>query len=354
WSPDGTQIIYSYICGGENPAQWRPDPERTDVRERTSNVFLYDFATGESQELIPGDGVHQDYAGDWHPDGDRIVIYSDRVSDTFNFYFYDLAAEELTQITTFTQNMSASRVSFDPAGEYLLYNRRIVANDIIRFEVRAYNLSTDEEIPVASGFTPNWSPDGAWIAYATEGDVADIFLLPATCVYNGGGCDPETDARNVTQSPAIYEREPVFSPDQTQLLYVRDADDGPGTLTWDLFRHDLRTGLLDNLTETALVSERHRTWEPVPVDAVTPVETVLPVVVRVSTNEGAANIRASAAVNGELVGVLQTGTLLVVQGANADRTWFRITLPEDGSEAWIYYTLIVPVAGDLNAVPQVQ
>jgi hypothetical protein len=355
WSPDGSQIIFSYICGGEDPGQWRPDPERTDLRERTSNVYLYDVASGTSTELIPSDGVHQDYAGDWHPDGNKIVIYSDRdPSNTFNFYYYDLEAEELTQITTFVQNMSASRVSFDPTGQVLLYNRRIVANDTVQFEVRAYNLSTDEEIPVAVGFTPNWSPDGEWIAYATEGEVSDIFVMPSTCIFNGGGCNPETDALNVTQSPNISEREPVFSPDQTELVYVRDADDLPGTLTWDVYRQDIRTGLLANLTDTASVDERHRGWEPVPVEALVPVESVLPVLVRVSTTAASANLRAEPSTNADIPGVLPNGAVLIVQGANVDNTWFRVTTPADGAVGWIYYTLIVTVAGDLNAVPQVQ
>lgn len=353
WSPDGSQIIYSYICGGESPGNWRPDADRTDLRERTANVYLYDVGSGESSELVPGDGVHQDYAGDWYPDGDKIVIYSDRdASNTFNFYTYDLDTEDLTQLTAFVQSMNASRVSFDPSGQYLLYNRRVVANDTVQLEVRAYNLSTDEEIPVAVGFTPNWSPDGEWIAYATEGEVADIFLMPSTCIYSGGGCDPAADALNITQSPSISEREPVFSPDQTQLVYVRDADEAPGTLTWDIFRHDIRTGLHDNLTDTASVDERHRGWEPVPVEALAPVETVLPVLVRVTTTAASANLREEPSTNADIAGVLPNGTVLIVQSANADNTWFRITVAEDGVEGWIYYSLITTVAGDLNAVPQ--
>ncbi|MBP8972433.1 MAG: hypothetical protein KBH93_01045, partial [Anaerolineae bacterium] len=28
WSPDGSQIMYTAICGGEGPGDWLPDPER--------------------------------------------------------------------------------------------------------------------------------------------------------------------------------------------------------------------------------------------------------------------------------------------------------------------------------------
>lgn len=353
WSPDGQRIMYTTICGGESPGDWRPDSDRTDLRERTASVYVYNFDSGEASALVPGDGVHQDYAGDWSPDGAQVVIYSDRdASDIFNLYLFDLTTEELTQLTTFDSN--ASRVSFDPSGRYLLYNRRIVETDNIRFEVRVYDIADETEIRVAEGFTPSWSPDGDWIAYAVEGEGADIFVMPADCIYTGGGCNAARDAQNVTHSPNVAEREPVFSPDQTQLIYVRDADDSLATLTWDIYRHDLRTGLLANVTDTATAEERHRGWEPVEVASRAQVVDVLPVVVSVTTSQGAANLRSEPSTNGSIVGVLPVGTILFVQGATADRQWYRVTIPQDGAEAWIYNTLIVEVAGDLGEVPQVQ
>ncbi len=350
WSPDGSLIMYTEICGGESPGDWRPDPERTDLRTRTARVMVVDPATGTTRELVPNDGLHQDYAGDWHPSGNQVVIYSDRdPSGIFNLFLYDIGDASLTQLTTFDSNVS--RVSFDPTGDYLLYNRRIVEADAIRFEVRALDLSTMNEIRVAEGFTPNWSPDGQWIAYATEGETSDIFVIPADCVYNGGGCDAAATARNVTLSPDVAEREPVFSPDQTQIVYVRDTDSSPGTLTWDIFRHDLRTGVHVNLTNTTSAEERHRGWQPVEAPDRVDVASVLPVVVRVSTSQGAANLRSDPSTNANIVGVLPRGTLLIVQSALPDRTWYYVTLPEDGAEAWIYNTLIATVNGDLDSVP---
>ncbi len=352
WSPDGSQIMYTSICGGEGPGDWLPDPDRTDLRARTAQVMIVDPLNGTTRVLVPGDGIHQDYAGDWHPNGDQVLIYSNRdATGVFNLFLYDLAEGALTQLTTFDSNVS--RASFSPSGSHLLYNRRIVDTDDIHYEVRALDLAALSEISVAQGFTPAWSRDGQWIAFATEGEVTDIFVMPADCIIASGGCDAAANARNVTNSPNVAEREPVFSPDQTQLVYVRDTDDELSTLTWDIFRHDLRTGLHANLTNTPGSEERHRGWEAVP--NVTPVDvaTVLPVVARVRTAEGAANLRAEPTTNGAIVGVLPRGTLLIVQGALADRTWYRVTLPEDSAQAWIYNTLIDPVAGDLAGVPDV-
>jgi dipeptidyl aminopeptidase/acylaminoacyl peptidase len=353
WSLDGTQIMYTSICGGASPTDWRPDENRSDLKERTANVYLYDLASGESQELIPPETGRQDYAGDWHPDGKEVVIYSDRnENEMFNFYLVDLETGALTQITNFDSN--ASRVSFDPTGRFLLYNRRIVEASNIHFEVRAFDLTTENEIRVAIGVTPNWSPDGKWITYATENEPADVFIMPADCIYNGGGCNAANDARNITYTPDIIEREPVFSPDQTQIIYLRNTSLDPGVIMWDLYRQDLRTGLLQNLTDTPNISERERGWERIA--AVSRVEVVdaLPVLVRVNTGQGAANLREEPNTNSNIVGQAFNGQIVFVQGRSTDGNWYRITLPEDGSQAWLFSNLTTNVSGDPATTPIVE
>jgi Tol biopolymer transport system component len=352
WSPDGLQIMYTSICGGGSPTDWRPDADRQDLRQRSATVMVYDVALRESRELVPSDGIHQDYAGDWHPNGSQIVIYSDRdSSETFNLYLFDLDSSELTQLTSFESN--ASRVSFDPAGRYLLYNRQIADENGLRFEVRVFDTTDEAEIRVTTGLTPNWSPEGQWITYATEGESADVFLMPAACVYSGGGCDAAEDARNITLTPDIAEREPIFSPDQRQLAYLRNTSVESGLIVWDLYRQDIRTGLLQNLTETDAISERHRSWEPVPSTPLAAVESVLPVVARVTTSEGSANLREEPATSSNIVGQALAGQLVFVQGASPDGDWYRITLPEDGAQAWLFANLATVVEGDLATLPEI-
>jgi Tol biopolymer transport system component len=353
WSSDGKKIMYTSICGGASPTDWRPDVNRDDLKERTASVYIYDLASGDSQELLPPEAGHQDYAGDWHPDGKEVVIYSDRnETETFNFYLVDLATGDLTQVTNFDTN--ASRVSFDPTGRYLLYNRRIVEANNIRFEVRAFDLTTESEISVAAGVTPNWSPDGKWITYTTEGESADVFVLRSDCILSGGGCNAENDAVNITYTPDIAEREPVFSPDQTQIIYLRNTSLDPAVITWDLFRQDLRTGLLQNLTDTPNISERSRAWERVSAISRVDVADALPVLVRVNTGQGAANLREEPTTNSNIVGQAFNGQIVFVQGRSNDGNWYLITLPQDGTQALLFSNLTNKVSGDPDATPNVE
>lgn len=359
WSPDGTQIMVTLICGGASPTDWRPPDDVLAQRDRTADVYIYDLVSGDSTEIAVSDGPYQDYAGGWSPDGDQAVIYSDRHegdnydSDaTFNLFLVDLASDELTQITTFDTN--ASRVSFDPSGRYLLYNRRTVDENGVRFEVRVFDLTSENDIRVAEGFTPNWSPDGEWIIYATEGDEADVFAIPAACVESGGGCDALAEARNITNTPDIAEREPIFSPDQTQIIYLRDVSAPLDPISWDLFRQELRTGLLQNLTETPDLSERQRAWEPIESDTFTDVAEVLPVVARVQTSQGQANLRDDPTTNGSIVGQALVGQLVILQGTNEGGDWYKITLPEDGAEAWLFGNLAQVISGDEDTLTSVE
>jgi Tol biopolymer transport system component len=349
WSPDGTRLLYTRICGGGAPNNWRPKP---DEGPRTAQVFVYEFESNSSSEVVANNGNYQDYAGNWHPDGQQFVIYSNEQDDTYNLYLINFLSGEKTQLTAFADNVG--HVSWDPTGRFLLYNRYVTQPDGLRWEVHALDtqgtIPASDDMTVAQGFTPHWSPDGQWITYADE---EDIYVMPSDCILDKTQCTPQVDAINVTQSPGIKEREPMFSPDQTQLVYLRDTNDNPNIQLWDIFRQDLRTGLLQQLTNTPSVSERNSSWEPVDTE-VQAVADNLPVIGSVNATSSV-NMRSTPVIGDNIVAVLNSGKVVFVQGIaqNPDRDWYRVTLSEDGTSGWIATSLITIEIGDAADIPDI-
>jgi uncharacterized protein YgiM (DUF1202 family) len=175
--------------------------------------------------------------------------------------------------------------------------------------------------------------------------------MSAACILENLECNPTRNARNITQTPDILEREPLWSPDQTQIAYLRDTNPEAAATTWDIYRHEVRTGRLSRVTTTADVSERLTHWEPVDAERVS-IESQLPVVVRIIAREGTVNLREGASTNTDIIGVVNFGQLMFVQGVNAAGDWYRITLPDDGVQAWVFASLTEPVVGDPANVPQ--
>ena len=341
WNPDMTQLAYTNICGGNSATDWHGD-------NRTAGIFLYDPETGESTELIPNDGAYQDYAASWHPDGNRLAFYSNRTEGRYNLFVVDTTSDDVTQITDFGDD--TGRASWDPTGRYLMYNRYVAGTESSQWEVRVLDTETDVEIPVTLGLTPHWSPDGQWIAFATEGETADLFIMPAACIYDGTPCDAEGNARNITYTPDIAEREPIFSPDQTQIAYLRDADVDPIGFTWDVYRQEIRTGVSQNLPASSTMQERIASWEPVPDGEMADVEPLLPVIARVQSSTPA-NLRAEPTTGAARVGTAINGRILFLQGTNEARDWYWVTMPEDGSTAWIFGDLISIAIGGADTLP---
>ena len=193
-----------------------------------SNVWLFNLNTMESRQVTTWEGT--DTQPMWVPGGDGETLYylSDRGPDhRLNIWAYDVASDEHTQITTFSDfdvkfpGMGPGDDTPGPnTGEMVfqvgpdLYTLDLADNSLTTVEVtvpgdrqtlRRQTINYNEFI--AAG-TP--SPKGDFVVAEARGD---IWVVPA---------DKGGPKRNLTRTDGAAERDPLWSPSGKWIAYVSD------------------------------------------------------------------------------------------------------------------------------------
>jgi Tol biopolymer transport system component len=166
-----------------------------------------------------------DEAPDWSPDGSMLAFSRDGVIFIVN--------ADGTGLRSFAgRGPGAGRGSnpaWSPDGTTIAYDNE---SNIYVIEVDG----ADAQVDLGAGYWPAWSPDGSQIAFEFyDPAVAE----PEIFVMNADG----TGRVNLSQHPALLDREPSWSPDGSQIvfrrgdrgnadgyeLFVMDADGGNQT-----------------------------------------------------------------------------------------------------------------------------
>ncbi len=215
WSADGKTIAYNPNAAAN--LQWKRYRGGT-----VSTIWLYDVAT-HAIEKVPQPATRCNDADPmWLKDA--LFFRSDRDGE-FNLYAlketadaHDPSRKSLSPLTHYTDfpvlnaSAAAGRIVFEQAGTLHLY-------DLSASKV------TDLPITVAGDLLetrPRWakgakwireaalSPSGARAAFDVRGEIVTV---PAE----------KGDPRNVTNTVAVHESDPAWSPDGTRIAYVSDA-----------------------------------------------------------------------------------------------------------------------------------
>ena len=254
------------------------------------NIWVYDFGANKSECVTP------DWAGpdEWPMFHGRTVYYcSDRDSKIANLWAYDLDKKTHRKVTTFTEydvkwpSVGSDGIVFenggylwvmDLPGEKLTKISVQVPDDRPATRARLRNVSDWMtgfdlspsakravleargelfSVPAEKGDARNltntpgvrernpvWSPDGKWIAFLSDkSGEYELHVL---------GADGKTADRQVTKLGTGFRYQPVWSPDSKKLAF----SDGANRLHWC----DVSTGKVTTIAHDPMGEIREYTW----------------------------------------------------------------------------------------------
>lgn len=205
WSPDGKQIVFSYIGGPEN-------------------IYIVNADGSNLRELVVRD--QRDFQPEWAPDGSHIVFTTveDGVHVMMRVNPDGTGLEKVSDVSE-----AAGDPDYSPDGSTLLYftdepvERNLYVRDVKTGATTQLSDTTDFD-----EMTARWTPDGAGIVFVgstKEPDAeSDIWFLD---VKTG-------DRRNLTNSPSNGEFHADISNAGDKIVYIRVKDGAFDVATRDL------------------------------------------------------------------------------------------------------------------------
>ena len=244
WSPDGSRIAFQ------------------STRDDISGIFVMN-ADGSGLRRVTFTTGGTDYDPTWSPDGARIAFIKLDANTNPNptdIYVVNADGNNLTKLTNASRDWApvwspdGTRLAFECAG-----------NSICAMDADGRNRATLAQGSFEMGFSePNWSPDGRKIAcsssiFREEEEAYQSEIL----VMNADG----SDQRNVTETAALDERSPAWSPDGNKLVFSAWIASGA-----EIFTTNLDGSGRSQLTNSPGFANGHPSWQPVRLSCTNPID----------------------------------------------------------------------------------
>jgi tricorn protease len=207
YSPDGRRLAYNPLYDAFT--QWKNYRGGT-----TSTIWLYRFADHGVDKVPQPEGRSNDVDPMWI--GDTLHFRSDRNGE-FNIFAIDANTKAIRQITkhadfpVISASAGGSRIVYEQAGYLHLLDPASGESTKLTVGIAADLIDTRPRFVKGARYIRNAaiSPSGARAVFEFRGEIVTV---PAA----------KGDPRNITSTPGVHERSPVWSPDGRSIAYFSD------------------------------------------------------------------------------------------------------------------------------------
>jgi tricorn protease len=207
YSPDGRRLAYNPLYDAFT--QWKNYRGGT-----TSTIWLYRFADHGIDKVPQPEGRSNDVDPMWI--GDTLYFRSDRNGE-FNIFSLHPATKEIRQITNHADfpvlaaSSGGNRIVYEQAGYLHVLDPTSGNSNRIPIGIAADLIDTRPRFVKGARYIRNAaiSPSGARAVFELRGEIVTV---------PGEKGDP----RNLTSTPGVHERSPVWSPDGRSIAYFSD------------------------------------------------------------------------------------------------------------------------------------
>ncbi len=207
YSPDGKRLAYTPL--GERFHQWKHYRGGT-----VSTIWLYTSADHSVVKIPQPESRCNDTDPMWIEN--KVYFRSDRNGE-FNLFSYDINSKKIEQLTQYSDfpilNASAhnDKIIYEQAAHIHILNLQDLQSEKLIVGVATDLLEVRPRYVKGSRYIRNSSvsPTGARAVFEFRGE---IITVPAE----------KGDPRNLTSTPSVHERSPVWSPDGKLIAYFSD------------------------------------------------------------------------------------------------------------------------------------
>ena len=203
---------------------------------RQQGVFIFSMSDGNNKHLFAfhpqflqltrlTNGRTEDISPAVSPDGKKIA-FSSRRNGYWDLYILDLEIGKTTQLTDTAEY--EGNPDWSPDGQWIVYEAYTGSN----LDILVRSVTSPEQAPIqltddpASDHSPVWSPAGREIAFVSNrsGD-EEIWLAALDRV--------DDRYRNVSRSPDHRDFQPAWSPDGAYLAWASTQPEGDTLMIWN-------------------------------------------------------------------------------------------------------------------------